>query len=177
MLTFSSWDKTAHWVRVYRARIRLGLEACRLCGVSNVWGTERQLTLDHIHPRSLGGPSLMENATILCLRCNNEKGSGPATFRTSLAMEELRAPRKYRWSQQAVPEVPDGPWSLPQPPRSPKARRRALERALPEWARPIYAELDENGEIPEYVKAILRAHHRSRTREIPHHVLALLGNG
>ena len=157
MLTFSSWDKNAHWVRVYRARIRLGLEACRQCGVVNDWGTERQLTLDHIYPRSKGGPSLMENATILCLRCNNAKGDGRALVTMSLAVEELRAPRKYRWSQQRVPEVPDGPWGLPQPPRSPKARRRALESVAPEWARP-FCGLGEEGDVPEWLQRVIVAH-------------------
>lgn len=168
MLTFSSWDKNAHWVRVYRARIRLGLETCRECGVFNVWGTERQLTLDHIHPRCKGGPSLMENATILCLRCNNEKGDGPARVRTSLKLEELRAPRKYRWSQQPVPVVPDGPWGLPQPPRSPKGRRRALEAALPVWAR-AFCVLDENGGVPVWVQRIIVEHYGGEDR-VPQHV-------
>jgi hypothetical protein len=176
MVTFASWDKSAHWVRVYRARIRLGLERCRICGVVNDWGTENQLTLDHIHPRSRGGPSLMENATILCLKCNNAKGDGPAEHRESLWMEELRASRRYRWSQQAIPEVPDGPWGLPQPPRSLKSRRRELEKALPEWARPYYAELVD-GEIPPYVKAILRSHYRGKYREIPANVQRLLESG
>lgn len=158
MTVFPSWDKSSRWVQVYRARIRAGLETCRICGCANAWGTGRQLTLDHIHPRSLGGPSLMENATILCLDCNNRKGDGPATYSVSLWLEERRAPRSRRWSKLPLPEVPPGPWSDEQPPRSLRGHRRALERALPAWARPFYADFPP-GQLPDYVKDIIAAHH------------------
>ena len=153
MQTFASWDKSAHWVKVYRARIRLGLEFCRICGVVNEWGTAAQLTLDHIHPRSQGGVSLIYNATILCADCNNRKGDSPAKYRVSLWDEEQRMRRRVRPSLRSVPSVPDGPWSNPQPPRTKRGKRRALERALPEWARPDFAEFGV-GEVPEFFRGL-----------------------
>lgn len=172
---FPSWDKNAHWVRVYRARIRLGLEKCRLCGCVSEWGTERQLTLDHIWPRSKGGTSQMENATILCARCNNAKGDSLAVYRVSLAEEESRVRRRERWSTRSVPEVPPGPWDQPQPPRSRKAIRRALEQALPEWARPYYADFPP-GQIPPHVMKILVEHHGEEDR-VPAHVRRIVESG
>lgn len=176
MATFPSWDKNAHWVRVYRARIRLGLERCRLCGARNKWGTAQQLTLDHIHPRSLGGPSLMENATILCAECNCRKSSSAAVYKTSLFVEEVKAPRSQRWSQFPVPEVPRGPWdevgASRQPPRTLRAWRRALARALPSWAQ-LYAVAYDGEELPDYVCDILAAHHGGVAR-VPQPVRSLM---
>lgn len=173
MATYPSWDKTAHWVRVYRARIHLGLEFCRVCGTANEWGTGRQLTLDHIFPRSKGGTSQMENATILCLDCNNRKGDGPAQYRVSLWLEEQRAPRRRRWSQFQVPEVPPSPNLLGrQPPRTARSRRRALRRVLPEWAHPYVAYVDD--EVPSWVRGIITAHYGGES-SVPVHVRQLIG--
>lgn len=152
--TYPSWDKSAHWVRVYRARIRLGLEICRVCGCRNEWGTGRQLTLDHIFPRSKGGTSLIFNATILCARCNCAKGDGPAKYRMSLYDEEQQMRRRQRPSLRPVPSVPDGPWDRPQPPRTRRGQRRALERKLPEWARPYFSDYPP-GEVPDFVRKLI----------------------
>lgn len=43
--------------------------ACLHCGA-----TER-LSLDHIHPWSLGGPDTLENLQTLCRPCNSRKGA------------------------------------------------------------------------------------------------------
>jgi HNH endonuclease len=175
MATYPSWDKDAHWVRVYRARIRLGLEFCRDCLCENVWGTGQQLTLDHIHPRARGGPSLMENATILCADGNNRKGDGPARVSVSLAAEERAVPHRLRWSKHPVPAVPRGPWDEPgshQPPRTPRGIRRAVEAQLPEWARPLFVE-EFSGEIPEWVIGLVRSRYAQADR-IPPHVLRLI---
>lgn len=42
---------------------------CVLCGTSD------DLTLDHIHPWSKGGPSTLENLRVLCRPCNSRKGA------------------------------------------------------------------------------------------------------
>lgn len=42
---------------------------CQHCG-----GTEN-LSLDHIYPRSLGGPDTEENLRVLCVPCNSSKGA------------------------------------------------------------------------------------------------------
>lgn len=176
MATYPSWDKNAHWVRVYRARIRLGLERCRQCRCVNEWGTGRQLTLDHIHPRARGGTSLMQNATILCADENNKKSDGPARIRVSLWLEELRAPRRERWSRFPVPPVPPGPWDEPgsrQPPRTPRGLRKAVEKELPEWARPYYAEA-AHGEVEDWVRGLVASRYKEG---VPPHVRRLMESG
>jgi 5-methylcytosine-specific restriction endonuclease McrA len=42
--------------------------ACVACN------SRRQLSLDHIHPYSLGGRDTLENLQTLCKRCNSSKG-------------------------------------------------------------------------------------------------------
>lgn len=41
---------------------------CRRCG------SENDLTLDHIHPWSIGGPDTADNLQVLCRPCNSSKG-------------------------------------------------------------------------------------------------------
>lgn len=178
MPTYPSWDKSARWVRVYKARIRLGLERCRVCGCVDEWGTSRQLTLDHIQPRSKGGTSLMQNATILCAGCNGDKADGDAVYRVSLWTEERAAPRRARWSLQPVPAVPPGPWDAyghRQPPRTRRGVRRALHAALPPWARPYYTDFAP-GEIPDHVKKLMAAQYADESH-IPLHVMQLMESG
>ena len=38
-------------------------------------GTDSDLTLDHIHPKSLGGPHTEDNLQTLCRSCNSSKGA------------------------------------------------------------------------------------------------------
>ena len=42
--------------------------ACRACG------TTEDLTLDHVHPWSVGGPDTADNLQVLCRPCNSSKG-------------------------------------------------------------------------------------------------------
>jgi 5-methylcytosine-specific restriction endonuclease McrA len=45
-------------------------------------------TLDHVHPRSLGGPLTPGNLVLACSACNNERGTMEAeAFRLSKAGE------------------------------------------------------------------------------------------
>jgi 5-methylcytosine-specific restriction endonuclease McrA len=48
--------------------------ACVWCG-REVW--RRDLTLDHVVPRSRGGHMTAENALVACRRCNRRRGSRP----------------------------------------------------------------------------------------------------
>lgn len=43
--------------------------ACLHCG------TTERLSLDHIHPHSLGGPDTIDNLQTLCRPCNSRKGA------------------------------------------------------------------------------------------------------
>lgn len=53
------------WVRVYRHRMREGLEQCR-----NRSCVRRAQTFGHLIPHCDGGTFSLENITLLCLRCN-----------------------------------------------------------------------------------------------------------
>ena len=48
--------------------------ACQYCGRRLPL---KQLTYDHVVPRSKGGADDWSNVTVLCRRCNSAKGSGP----------------------------------------------------------------------------------------------------
>jgi 5-methylcytosine-specific restriction endonuclease McrA len=45
--------------------------ACQYCGRNE---PAHKLSLDHVIPRSLGGPTTWENLVCCCLRCNSRKG-------------------------------------------------------------------------------------------------------
>ena len=55
--------------RLWRERIRENWNnQCAYCG------SDENLTLDHIHPRSLGGPDTTNNVVCACHACNQDKG-------------------------------------------------------------------------------------------------------
>lgn len=63
--------------RVHRTSIPEGIKAfvfdrdehaCRRCGATE------DLTLDHVHPWSVGGPDTPDNLQVLCRPCNSSKG-------------------------------------------------------------------------------------------------------
>lgn len=59
-------------VRLSRRNVFLRDEhTCQYCGRR---GTPRELNLDHVVPRSRGGPSTWENLVTSCRSCNLEKG-------------------------------------------------------------------------------------------------------
>ncbi|MFP5334761.1 MAG: HNH endonuclease [Actinomycetes bacterium] len=56
-------------------------------------------TIDHVLPRSRGGPDSWENLVACCVRCNNAKGD--------------RTPEEMGWVLQATPRAPRGhAWAL-----------------------------------------------------------------
>jgi len=62
---------------------------CQYCGVDG-----RDLTIDHVHPRRLGGGASWENLVACCRRCNARKGD--KELRHS-GMRLMRAPRRPRY--------------------------------------------------------------------------------
>ena len=68
------WRKRARWLR--RLRLRL-LEADPFCFYCGGFLTVEWSTLDHVKPRSEGGPDEEWNLLLSCRRCNRRKGSLP----------------------------------------------------------------------------------------------------
>jgi len=62
--------------------------ACQYCGQGH-----RDLTIDHVVPRRLGGPSTWENLVCCCRRCNAKKGDKSLHQTTMRLRREPRRPR------------------------------------------------------------------------------------
>ena len=45
---------------------------CIYCG--ETYDTS-ELTIDHVHPKSMGGPTNTQNSVCACFKCNQEKGT------------------------------------------------------------------------------------------------------
>jgi 5-methylcytosine-specific restriction endonuclease McrA len=101
------------WWRVYKYRMRNGLEHCRMCGRRD------DLTFDHIVPYSVQRSWSFSDVTILCRPHNVEKRDVAGTL-PSLAQEEAAAPPDRQWSK-----IGRELYSLPPrkryPPRTPPA--------------------------------------------------------
>ena len=64
---------------------------CQYCG--HIFPTS-ELSIDHVKPRSQGGPDTWENLVCSCVRCNAKKGGRtPAQARMSLIREPVRPKR------------------------------------------------------------------------------------
>ena len=61
---------------------------CQYCGVR-----PRELTLDHVIPRSRGGPNTWENLVTACPRCNGRKGGRLLAEAHMTLQQEPRPPR------------------------------------------------------------------------------------
>jgi 5-methylcytosine-specific restriction endonuclease McrA len=62
---------------------------CQYCGQS-----ARELTIDHVVPKRLEGPSTWENLVCCCRRCNTKKGDKSLS---QTGMKLRRAPRRPRY--------------------------------------------------------------------------------
>ena len=59
--------------RLWRRSIKEHFDhTCVYCGKTY---EPNELTLDHVHPRSMGGEDLTSNIVCSCQKCNQEKGS------------------------------------------------------------------------------------------------------
>ncbi len=86
--------------RVPRRRVRFSrhnifvrdLSTCQYCGRRL---PRRELNLDHVVPRSHGGPTSWENVVCSCLECNRRKGGNRPE---QVGMRLLRPPRAPAWT-------------------------------------------------------------------------------
>lgn len=71
--------------------------------------TPRELTIDHIKPRSLGGKNSWENCVTSCLRCNGRKADTPLN---KSGMQLLKPPKAPNWQPIAgmVPKTHPESW-------------------------------------------------------------------
>ena len=59
--------------RLWRRAIKEYFDnTCIYCG--NSYDTT-ELTIDHVHPKSMGGPTNTKNSVCACFKCNQEKGT------------------------------------------------------------------------------------------------------
>lgn len=73
--------RLGYFIKKPRAAVRLSRRAifardgwrCQYCGAE-----DRQLTVDHVIPRTRGGLNTWENLVTACKRCNNRKGGRTA---------------------------------------------------------------------------------------------------
>ncbi|MET1036559.1 MAG: HNH endonuclease [Arthrobacter sp.] len=90
----------AHVTR--RGVLRRDGHQCGYCG-------RHASTVDHVHPRSLGGAETWENLVACCLACNHAKGN--------------KTLRQLGWKLRVKPMPPRGPqWYITE-----------LERPAPQW--------------------------------------------
>ena len=71
---------------------------CIYCGKSY---NESDLTIDHVHPRSMGGNDVTYNCVPACVKCNQSKGSQNWLdwFRGTFPPNPFREQQILRWIQ------------------------------------------------------------------------------
>ena len=74
---------------------------CQYCGKNE---PSHQLSLDHVVPRSHGGPTTWENIVCCCLRCNSRKGGRTPK---QAHMNLLSQPAKPRFNPTMIASVND----------------------------------------------------------------------
>ncbi|MEM9586248.1 MAG: HNH endonuclease [Planctomycetota bacterium] len=79
---------------------------CQYCGKSE---PTHKLSLDHVVPRSLGGPTTWENIVCSCLRCNSRKGGRTPE---QAGMKLLTDPAKPRFNPLMIQPVDDPRYAL-----------------------------------------------------------------
>ena len=69
LITMTSSDSKRLWRRAIKEHFDC---TCVYCGKTNDF---KELTLDHVKPRSKGGQDLTTNVVCACRKCNADKGS------------------------------------------------------------------------------------------------------
>ena len=75
---------------------------CQYCGVHGAL-----MTVDHIVPKSRGGPSTWENLCCACMRCNNRKNNRTPTEANMALKRKPRQPKYIPWIQIKRNTLPD----------------------------------------------------------------------
>ncbi len=73
---------------------------CQYCG------SRSSLTVDHVIPRSKGGPSTWENIVASCAPCNRRKGSTPLRQSGMTLTRQPRTPSPHVFIHVASPKIP-----------------------------------------------------------------------
>ena len=76
------------------------------CQYCNVRG-ERMMTVDHVVPRSKGGPSTWENLVCACMRCNNRKNNRSPSDANMSLKRKPKTPKYIPWIQVRRNTLPD----------------------------------------------------------------------
>jgi 5-methylcytosine-specific restriction endonuclease McrA len=76
---------------------------CQYCGMHG----ERLMTVDHVIPKSRGGPSTWENLVCSCMRCNNRKNNRTPQEANLTLRRKPRQPKYIPWIQIKRNTLPD----------------------------------------------------------------------
>jgi 5-methylcytosine-specific restriction endonuclease McrA len=68
---------------------------CQYCGLRG----DRFMTVDHVLPKSKGGPSTWENLVCACMRCNNRKNNRTPEDANMKLKRKPRQPKYIPWIQ------------------------------------------------------------------------------
>ncbi len=82
---------------------------CQYCGSRQ---SAAELTLDHVQPRSRGGPTTWRNIVVSCFGCNSRKADRNPE---EAGMPLLREPRPPHWHPAALLRIAEKPHPLWQP--------------------------------------------------------------
>ena len=76
---------------------------CQYCQLKG----ERLMTVDHVVPKSKGGPSTWENLVCACMRCNNRKNNRTPEHANMLLKRKPKAPKYIPWIRVKRNTLPD----------------------------------------------------------------------
>ena len=98
-LTLPAVVRVRRYVRAPRKSVRCSrrnvyLRDRGVCQYCCETGALHEMTIDHVHPRSRGGPHAWENVALACARCNRVKA---ARTPEEAGMRLLRRPFRPRW--------------------------------------------------------------------------------
>jgi 5-methylcytosine-specific restriction endonuclease McrA len=76
---------------------------CQYCNLKG----ERLMTVDHVVPKSKGGPSTWENLVCACMRCNNRKNNRTPDHANMPLKRKPKAPKYIPWIRVKRNTLPD----------------------------------------------------------------------